>query len=170
MSKRKNKEPLKKRNPYKYYRNAYAACRVGEWGCLVAPIVAVFGAKWNEYFVFVEGDSRVRLTIGCILAFIMSAVFVYKKIKHDEKVEKKVTMLSYVVGVGVAFAMSYLFKTVIDDLFLILGCEFAGSVAAYGVDLATIRNKGKMELYRSAMERLDAEEAAKKVRGGNPVE
>ena len=168
------KEPLKKRNPYKYYRNAYWACQGGEWAAIVAPVVAVFGAKWNEYFVFTETDnSGVKLTIGCVLAFVMAAIFVARKIKYQEKQENKVTMLSYVVGIGVAFAFSYLFKVVIDDIFLILGCEFAGAVGAYGIDFATQSNMRKMKLYKTAIEELDAQEAARKVQedkkrsGGN---
>ncbi|MCI1244465.1 MAG: hypothetical protein LKG11_00695 [Bacilli bacterium] len=158
------KVPLKQRNPYKYYRNAYYACEAGEWSCIIAPIVAVFGAKWNEYFIFTDGNtSGVKLTIGCILAFILAAVFIYKKMKHQEKMENKVTMLSYAVGIGVAFAFSYLFKVVIDDLFLILGCEFAGAVAAYGTDFATQSNYGKMKLYKDAIDKLDAEDAAKRI-------
>lgn len=166
MAKEKvKKEPLKTRNPYKYYRNAYWACQAGEWAAIVTPMIVVFGVKWNEYFDFVNDQpGATRLTIGCVLALVCAAIFVYKKVKHQEKTEKKVTMLSYVIGVGVAFAISYLFKVVLDDLFLILGCEFAGAVAAYGTDFATQEFRRKQMLYRDAREKLEAEEAAKKER------
>lgn len=158
------KVPLKERNPYAYYRNAYVACQAGEWGCIVTPIIAIFGAKWNEYFVFTEDNtSGVKLTVGCVLALILAAIFVYKKLKHQEKMEGKVTMLSYAVGIGVAFVFVYLFKVVIDDLFLILGCEFAGAVAAYGVDFATNSNRSNMMAYKEAMLKIKAEKAAQKM-------
>ena len=158
--------PIRKRNPFRFYRNAYLACQTGEWACLIAPVAAVFGAKWEEYFVFTDGSSSgVRLTVGCILALAMAAVFAYRKLRHQEKAAHKTTMLSYAVGVGVAFVFAYLFKVVIDDLFLILGCEFCGASAAYCVDFATESNRRKMVLYRDAREKLEAEEAARKTRG-----
>lgn len=164
------KEPLKQRNPYKYYRNAYYATQAGEWACLATPLIAIFGAKWNEYFIFAEGnDGGVRLTIGCILALICAAIFMYKKLKHQEKQEKKVTMLSYVMGIGAAFAFIYFFKVILDDLFLIVGCEFAGAVAAYVVDFSTQHNLAQMKLYKDAIDKLKAEDAAKKVRDNNYV-
>ena len=167
---KEKKPPLKERNPYKYYRNAYYACQGGEWACIAAPVIAVFGAKWNEYFVFAEGsDGGVRLTIGCVLALICAAVFMYKKLRHQEKQEKKVTMLSYVIGVGVAFAFIYFFKVILDDLFLIVGCEFAGAVAAYGVDFATQHNLKQMTLYKNALDELKAKDAALKMRDNHYV-
>ena len=161
-ARKQGKEPLKKRDPYRYYRNAYYACQAGEWGCIAAPVIAVFGAKWNEYFVFAEGSSGVSVTIGCVLALVLAAVFCYRKIRHQEKAAGKVTMLSYAVGVGVAFVFAYLFKVIIDDLALILGCEFVGAVGAYAVDFATMRNRRKMVLYRDAREKAEAERAARK--------
>lgn len=165
MANREKKAPLKERDPYKYYRNAYYACQGAEWASLAAPVIAVFGVKWNEYFVFVEGGSGVRLTVGCILALVMASFFAYRKIRHQEKAEGKVTMLSYCVGLGLAFVFAYLFKVVIDDLALIIGCEFAGAVGAYGIDFGTREMRRKMKLYRDARERLEAEEAAKRSRG-----
>ena len=167
MAKEKvKKEPLKTRCPRKYYRNAYWACQGGEWAAIMTPLIAVFGAKWNEYFDFVnDTHGSVRLTIGCVLALVVSAVVMYKKAKHQEKVEKKATMLTYVLGVGIAFAFAFLFKVVIDDLVLILGCEFAGAAAAYGLDIGlTQEMRRKQVLYRDARDHLEAEEAAKKER------
>ena len=160
------KEPLKERNPRKYYRNAYWACQAGEWTACVVPMVAIFGAKWNEYFDFVNNTGgAVRLTIGSILALVCSAIFMYKKAKHQEKVEKKSTMLTYVLGVGVAFALAYFCKVILDDLILILGCEFAGAAAAFGLDIGlTQEMRRKQVIYRDAKDKLDAEEAAKKER------
>lgn len=128
------KEPLKKRDPYKFYRNGYLVCKAGTIISITAPIVAIFGAKWNEYIALDEGNP-VRLTIGAMLALFVAAIITYKYIKHDEKMKEKTTMLSMVVGIGLAFVITYLLKVVLSDLTLILGCEFAGAVAGYGFDL-----------------------------------
>lgn len=166
MAEKVKKEPLKTRNPYKYYRNAYVGAQAGEWACIGAPIIAIFGAKWNEYFNFTDNQGgAIKLTIGSILALVCAAIFMYKKIKHQEKTEKKVTMLSFVVGIGVAFAIAYFFKVILDDIVLILGCELAGAAAAYGLDLGVTQEmRRKQILYRDAIDKLDAEEAARKVR------
>lgn len=163
--KKTKKEPLKKRDPFKYYRNAYWGLQTAEWACIGAPIIAVFGAKWNEYFDFTnnQGES-IRLTIGCVIALICAAIFVYKKARHQEKVEKKVTMLTYVLGVGAAFAIAFFFKAIIDDLVLILGCELAGAAAAYGIDFQTQRVKKKQEIYEYARAKADADDAVQRQR------
>ena len=165
MTTKVKKEPLKTRSPRKYYHRAYVGCQVGEWGAIATPIIAIFAAKWNEYFDFVENQGEsIRLTIGCVLAIVCAIFFGYKKLKNQEKQEKKVTMLSYVFGIAVAWAAVFLFKVIIDDLFLILSCELAGAGAAYGIDFATQYNLKKYNLYQGAYEKLDAEEAATRER------
>lgn len=161
------KESLKKTDPYKYYRNCYRACQAGERTSLIAPLIAVFAAKWNEYFVIVEDADRIKLSIGCVLSIIMAVIFIYRKLKHEEKVNNKVTMLSYTIGVGVAFVLVLLMKVVLSDLYLILGAELGGSVVAYGVDIASERNKQLMLAYKEAKIEAQAKEAYK---GGNAVE
>lgn len=160
------KEPLKTRNPRIYYRNAYYAAQSAEWAACLLPMVAIFGAKWNEYFDFAANDgSAVKLSIGCILAVVCSAVFMYKKARHQEKVEKKASMFTYVLSIGVAFAFAYFFKAIIDDLLLILGCELAGAATAFGIDISVTQEmRRKQILYRDAHDKLDAEEAALKER------
>lgn len=166
------KEQLKTRNPRKYYRNAYRLAQTSEWVACIAPMAAIFGAKWNEYFDFVNNsDGAVRLTIGSILALLLSAIFMFKKANHQERVENKASMLTYVISIGVAFAFVYLFKVIIDDLILILGAELAGASTAYIVDATVTQEmRRKQILYRDASERLDAEEAALKEREIREVE
>lgn len=154
-----NKEPLKTRDPYKYYRNCSYACVAGEYASVLTPIAIVFGAKWNEYFTMTEGNS-VKMTIGCILSLVVAAIVMFSQIKRQEKINNQHTMLPFVLGVGVAFALSYLFKVVIEDLTLILGVEFAGSVVAYGIDFATISNREKMAIYKDEEIRHDARRIA----------
>lgn len=154
-----NKEPLKTRDPYRYYRNCSYACIVGEYASVLSPIAIVFGAKWNEYFTVADGN-QVKMTVGCILSLVVAAIVMLSQIKRQEKINNQHTMLPFVFGVGVAFALSYLFKVVIDDLTLILGVELAGSVTAYGIDFATIANKEKMMIYKDEEIRHDARRVA----------
>lgn len=159
------KEPLKTRDPYKYYRNAYIGCQSAEWTAIVAPLILVFAVKWNEYFDFANNESgAVRLTIGCVLAIVCGVLFVYKKMRHQEKTEKKVTMLTYVLGLAVAWVFVWLCGAIIDDLFLILSCELAGAITAYGIDFATQEMRRKQMLYRDAKEKLEAEEVARRIK------
>ena len=84
---RVRKPPLKQRDPYKYYRNIHYGLYAGTWTTTFAPIVAVFGVKWNEYFDYVNNTgSSVKLTIGCVVAIFLAIIFAVKKARVEEKV------------------------------------------------------------------------------------
>lgn len=136
MSPKTKKAPLRERDPLRYRKNVMAACKAGQWASLLGPLGVLFGVKWNEYIAIAEGEGgTVKLTVGAVLAIIVAVVVVYRNCKHQEKIEGKVTMLSWVIGLGVAFALSYLLSVVMKDLALILGVEFAGACASYGFDM-----------------------------------
>lgn len=156
------KEPLKTRNPYKYYRNIHYGLYSGSWVAVIAPIVTVFAVKWNEYFDFVNntGDS-VKLTIGCVAAIVLGVIFAIKKAKVDERQKGTYSMLHYVAFVGVLWAILFLFKAIIDDAFLITSVELGGAVAAYGLNIADKKAKEQALLYKSVKDD-DKKESIKK--------
>lgn len=155
------KTSLKERNPMKFYRNAYYASQISEWLCVIAPIVSIFGIKWNEYFVV--NNDKYKMTIGCVLAIVMGVVFAYRKLKYQEKQEKKSNMYGYALWVGVVCGFSFLFKSIIDDLFIISITEFIGAVGAVSIDTAfTQNNLKKYVMYKEACDKLDAELYAKR--------
>lgn len=153
------KAPLKERDPKKFYSRVKGWCKAGTITSLAAPLVAVFGAKWNEYVQISYSDGTqgaIKLSVGALCSLIMAAIITYKYVRHDEKAKKQVTMASWVVGLGLAFAICWAFQAILNDLTLILGCEFAGSVAAYGFDLGAQYANGRLEPYKDEMMRAQA--------------
>lgn len=149
------KEPLKKRDPQKYYRNVHYGLYAGTWVSTLTPIIAIFGVKWNEYFDFISNtESSVKLTIGCVIAIVLAVVFSIKKAKVEEKQNKEYSILHYVGFVAVLWAFLFFFKVIIDDMFLITSCEFIGAVGAYGLNIADRKVKEKILLYKSAKEEV----------------
>lgn len=164
MAKNKvKKEPLKTRDPYKYYRNIHYGLYSGTWAAVIIPIIAVFGVKWNEYFDFLEKtQDSVKLTVGCVVAIFLGIIFAVKKAKVEEKSKKEYSMIHFVGFVAVLWAFLFLFKTIIDDMFLITSCEFGGAVAAYLLSIEDKKIKGKVLLYQGAKDEVDKEEAKEK--------
>jgi len=101
----------------------------GKWASIITPFLVIFGVKFNEYFVLVEQQEKIKLTIGCIIAIIVAVVAIYQDFKHSEKTKH----LAPVVGWGTAFLLSWLLKVILEDLTLILGTEFAGQCVAAGL-------------------------------------
>ncbi len=161
MAKEKvKKEPLKTRDPYKYYRNVHYGLYAGTWAATLAPIIAVFGVKWNEYFDYINNtDGSVRLTVGCVIAIVLGIVFAVKKAKVEEKQKKEYSMLHYVGFVAILWAFLFFFKVIIDDMFLITSCEFGGAVVAYGLNIADKNARKKVLLYESARDEVLKDEA-----------
>ena len=163
---RARKPPLKQRDPYKYYRNIHYGLYAGTWVTTFAPIVAVFGAKWNEYFDYVNNTgSSVKLTIGCVVAIFLAIIFAVKKATVEEKTRKEYSMIHYVAFIAIIWALLFFFKAIIDDMFLITSVEFAGAVSAYGLSIADNKIKDKMKLYKEAQDELTKEEAKELYRG-----
>lgn len=153
---KQKKEPLKTRNPRKYYSIKYHALYAGEWACLLGPLFGVFGAKWNEYVQFASSqDGSVlggfKLTVGAVLSLLVAVFVIYKGARHKEKVDKTATMSTFALGIGVAFALSWAFSVILKDLTLILGCEFAGAMVAYPLDTMAQKNKKLMEIADEEM-------------------
>lgn len=144
MAENIKKEPLKYRNPLKYHRIKYYSLKVGKWASMIAPLVAVFGAKFNEYIEVYEGETY-KLTIGCIVAIVVAVIACYKEIK---KTEGETSPITTAIGWGVAFMLSYLFHEVITDLTLVLGCEFAGQCVGAGLDVASKNDADYIKAYK----------------------
>lgn len=172
---------LKETDPKKYYSRVKGWCKAGTLTSLFTPLVAVFGAKWNEYIQITESDGAsgtMKLSVGAVLSLITAAIVIYKYVRHDERQKNQVTMLSWVVGLGLAFGICWAFSAILQDLTLILGTEFAGSVAAYGFDLGVQHADEKLKPYEEEMMRASArrdfarqeEDRNNNRGGGTPVE
>lgn len=138
------REPLKTRDPYKYHKGKYIGLKVGKWASVVAPCLAIFAAKFNEYIEIYEGEVW-KLTIGCIVAICVAVIACYKEVKKTEGANSPITTA---IGWGVAFMLAYLFSSIMNDLALVLGCEFAGQCVAAGLEMASEEDKKYISAYK----------------------
>lgn len=136
MEEEKNKKiKLKERNPYKYYRNCEIGCKTGKWISILAPFIGIFIAKFNDYFVLITEQEQVKLSLGCILALIVGGIAMWQNLKEENS--EQVKKISSVVVWGIAFALSYLFQSILQDLTLILGCALIGQLVGKGFELGS---------------------------------
>lgn len=145
MSKKEKKEPLKKRDPYKFHRNRYYALKTAQYTVPYIPLITIFLIKMNEYIEVYEGKT-VKFTVGCVIAFIVAVITAIQQIKKEEGPSSPVTTAC---GWGVAFLLSYLFYEIIGDITLILGCEFAGQCASATLDYVKQSDKQYVDAYKS---------------------
>lgn len=162
--KKTKKAPLKQREPYKFYRNGYYACKTGTVGSLLTPLAVLFGVKWEEYVTVSTSEdggnlATFKLTLGGLICLMVAVIMTYKYIKHDEKAKKQVTMASFVAGLAVAFALCWCFNAILQDLTEILGYELIGAVSAYGFDLGAQNRRKYMETYNDEATRVKARRA-----------
>lgn len=115
---------------YERYKRNHHLAMAGKWTSVIAPFTIVFGAKFNEYFILVDNNERIKLTIGCVAAIIVAVVAIYREAKKSANKN-----IAPVIGWGVALALIWLCKTVLDDLLLIVGSEFAGQMAGAGLNV-----------------------------------
>lgn len=129
------KKKLKETNPYKYYRNCEIGCKTGKWFSILAPFIAIFIAKFNDYFVLITEHEQIKLSIGCILALIVGGIAMWQNLKEENSEQMK--KMSGLLVWGIAFALSYLFQSILQDLTLILGCALIGQLVAKGFELGS---------------------------------
>lgn len=110
-----------------YYAKRRKYCVAGKYASVITPFVAIFFAKINEFLTLTEGQT-IKLTIGCVLAIIVAVIAIGKEVKEDTK------KVSGAVMWGIVLAFVWLFEAILNDLLLIVGCEFAGQCAAAGIN------------------------------------
>lgn len=154
MAEKKKRTPLKESNPYKFYRNGYYACVGGQYASIIAPFVAIGIVNFDKYFTVSTGQT-VKMSLGCTLAIMVLGIALWQKTKQNKQ------EINHVVGWGVAFALCYLFQSIIQDLTLIIGCAFAGQCVAYGFELGADNRESYMSIYKEADIKANAFERAK---------
>lgn len=148
MAKERVKKPkLKERNPYAYYRNQWLGYKGAKWLSIIAPFVTIFAMNWNKYFYYDTG-SQVKMSLGCTLACFVGGIAMWKEMKKSG--DGKGNDISNVLGWAVAFALCYLFQSVLQDLTLILGCALIGQLVGLGFEFGAKNRAEYMGMYKEA--------------------
>lgn len=150
--KKKIRRPFTQMNnneKYLYYRKRSRLSVLGKWGSVIAPFGIVFGVKFNEYVNIIDTGEVVKLTIGSVLAIIVAVVAVYKEVKHSEETKH----LAPAFGWALATVFAWLFKVIIDDLFIILLSETIGQFTAMGINMYGEHAKEEAAAYKDLARR-----------------
>ena len=129
---------------YKTFKKRQLFSSAGKWASTIGPLGVLFGVKFNEYFQLVEGQERVKLTIGCVLAIIVACFVIFQDIKKSESTKH----LSGAVGWSIALVLCWLLKVVLEDLILILAFEASGQWAAVGLNAYSDHCKIEADEYK----------------------
>lgn len=139
------KEKLKTRNPYIYYRNWFFGFKICKYLSIFAPFIIIFILKFDEYFQISDGQTTVKLSLGCALAALVGGVAIYKEMKQSETGNQ----ITGVIGWAVAFALCYLLQSILADLTIILGAALIGQLAGLGFEFGAENRKYYMNKYIS---------------------
>lgn len=144
---RKVRRPFSEMNDnekFLYYRKRARLSVLGKWTSVIAPFGIVFGVKFNEYVNIIDTGEVVKLTIGSVLAIVVAVVAVYKEVKHSEETKH----LAPAFGWALATVFVWLFKVIIDDLFIILLSETIGQFTAMGINMYGEHAREEAKAYK----------------------
>ena len=140
MAKRKKFDDLTPVEKYSRLRKQGYTCVAMKWVSILSPYLTIGIINFEDYFVQANG---VKMSMGCILALIVAGI----AIKNETQENKKI---SGIVGWALAFALIYLFQSILQDLLLIVGCGFVGQLVGAGFEVGADTQLEKADLYKKA--------------------
>lgn len=99
----------------KYIRNKIIFSLL-KWLVMFLPLCILTISKANSWFKIVEKKTTWQVPIGLIILSVFIVLIVLKKTKA----------MSNLWGFAMVFALTYLLRPIINDLYLISGCAFIG--------------------------------------------
>jgi hypothetical protein len=82
---------------------------------LIAPIIALLIVKKDVYFI--KGET-VKLSIGCMLTLVFGLLCFLGKVKN----------LNGIIVLAIIWVLTFLMKSLVDDILIIIPCCIAGLV------------------------------------------
>ena len=130
------KEPLKTRNPFKYYRRKYRIFGLTKWACIVTPIASVIGVyvlQANQGAPNTNPVNSIAFPIGASIGGIFGLVVLLKEMISANKArEQNAVGLNFNSAIGWGIAALVLWLCAITTQYLTILClsEFVGQVGA----------------------------------------
>lgn len=146
MAKRKKFDELTSIEKYKRLKRQGNTCVAMKWTAILSPYLTIGIINFDQYFVEANG---VKMSMGCILALIVAGVAISNETKENKKVNG-------LVGWAIAFALIYLFQSILQDLLLIVGCGFVGQLVGAGFEIGGDIQLEKANLYKKAIIQADS--------------
>lgn len=133
---------------YKYFKNKYILFLILQFVTLILPFAVLFIVKRKEYFTKANG---IDLSAGLILSLILLVLILSKKTK----------ILKGAGGYVAITLLAFLFRTIINDLVLILSVGLVGVLVSQIFTMFTNKYKKICDAFKKAVinkETLNSEE------------
>lgn len=140
MAKRKKFKDLTPVEKHVRLRNQGYTCLAMKWVSILSPYLIIGIVNFEEYFQEANG---IKMSLGCILAAIVAGIAIANETKENKKING-------LVGWTVAFALTILFQSILQDLVLIVGCGLVGQLVGKGFEIGSEVQLEKANLYKKS--------------------
>ena len=121
------------------------------WSSVLTPFLVLYLNKKDEWFVTVEGQTETtKMTIGMVILIGILGWTVLREMAKKKGRSHTPTVISGIIWWGIAFALTYCFKTIINDLSTIILYGLIGQCAGAVWELLAQGQHERRQLYRSA--------------------
>lgn len=135
---------------YRHYRKQYYLLMAGKWACIAVPLVVILGVRWNVYFPPQDYTAMVKASTGVSLLGVVGGVAAYNEARRKNPKTGESSPWAGPIGWGLVALIIYLLGTILNDLAMICGAEFAGQVGACACRMGMTNRAKYMEDYRKA--------------------
>lgn len=141
------KTPTKQKKSYKRWSRV---CFFSEFVSVVSPFIAIGIANYDKYFIQYDGT---KISIGFALAMAVMGLAIWLVGKK----EISNSMITLVIGWGVATGILFLIKELLNDLCYIMLFGWLGLCGALGLDIGKKKLNAKADKIQKAIERAEEE-------------
>lgn len=120
------------------------------WVSVLTPFLVLYLNKKDKWFVNVEGNNLTKMTIGLILLIGILIWVILREISKKKGRSHAPTVISGIIWWGIAFALTYCFKTIINDLSTIIFYGLVGQCLGAIWELLAQGQFERKNIYRSA--------------------
>lgn len=135
---------------YRHYRTQYYGLLVLKWAFIVLPLAVILGLRWNFYFPPENYEATMKASAGVSLLGVVGGLAMLNEARRKNPRTGEPSPWTGPIGWGVGALILYLLSTVLSDLAMICGAEFAGQVGACVCRLGMTNRAKYMEDYRKA--------------------
>ena len=144
--KKKDFDLLKPQEKYEIYTTRKKLFKIGKYVSIALPYIVILIAKFNDYF---QTDG-IKVGLGCIICLGLFVISMLSEVGKD--MQKK---LNGIIVMGILFAISWCFQSILTDITMILGYGLIGMVVGKFLDVFAENNDEFIQLYKEGI--IDAE-------------
>lgn len=141
----------KKVSLYVKHSIVYYVYEILRWSSVLTPFLVLYLQKKDKWFVNVEGNNATtKMTVGMVLLIGILGWVILREMAKKKGRSHAPSVVSGIIWWGIAFALTYCFKTIINDLSTIILYGLIGQCAGAIWELLAQGQHERRQLYRSA--------------------